>query len=245
MQPRELDRGGIRGEEVRDAHRLEAFVGLQPAVQGAQEVVPVVRVLLPGVLAVEDDRCEVGAAVVRQPIACALELGDHVADRVLRTHVAVHETDPVAQLAVAEDRRRTVGEAVRPIEQRGLDERTDLVALELHVDGSSEHALVGREPVEARLAHDVGGLRRYGALGRPDTARLLPERALVRGDRLLQLERGVVGMRERLLGQLGAGIGAQRGAVVDDERKDRVVVRGRQDLDLTVALQPVIEVRHA
>ena len=238
MQPRELDGGGIRGEEVGDAHRLEALVGLQPAVQGAQEVVPVVRVLLPGVLAVEDDRGEVGAAVVGQPIACALELGDHVADRVLRTHVAVHETDPVAQLAVAKDRRRTVGEAVRSIEQRGLDERTDLVALELHVDGSSEHALVRREPVEARLAHDVGGLRRYGALGRPDTARLLPER-------LLQLERGVVGMRERLLGQLGAGIGAQRGAVVDDERKDRVVVRGRQDLDLTVALQPVIEVRHA
>src|SRR5206468_8484760 len=43
------------------------------------------------------------SALVRQPIARALELHDHVADRVLWFHVAVDEADPVRELSVAED----------------------------------------------------------------------------------------------------------------------------------------------
>src|SRR3979490_1360812 len=41
------------------------------------------------------------------------------------------------------------------------------------------------------------------------------------------------------------GVAAQRGGVVDDEGQDGVVVRRRQDLDLSVVLEPVVEVRNA
>src|SRR5690242_8527040 len=107
-----------------DADGLEALVLLERPVELAEEVVAVVWVLLPRVLAVEDDRREVRSAVVTQPVARAFELPDHVADGVHRIHVAVHEADAVAHLAVAED-RRAAAIAIRPVQELRLDQRTD------------------------------------------------------------------------------------------------------------------------
>ena len=115
VEPRKLDGRRRLFEKIRDAHRLKAIVGLELAVEASEEVVPVVRVLLPRVLTVEDDRREVGPALIRKPIARTLELRDHVGDRVLGFHVAVEEADAVGQLAVAKDHRRPVREAVRPV----------------------------------------------------------------------------------------------------------------------------------
>ena len=96
MEPRQLDRRGCPLEELRDADRLESFVRLQPSVQRAQKVIAIVGVLLPRVLAVEDDRGEVRPALVRKALPRAFELGDHVADGILRLHVAVDEADAIA-----------------------------------------------------------------------------------------------------------------------------------------------------
>src|SRR5256885_12652663 len=52
----------------------------------------------------------------------------------------------VAELAVAEYRGRTVGEPVGSVQQTGLHKRADLVASEVDVDGSREHAFIGGEP---------------------------------------------------------------------------------------------------
>ena len=67
----------------------------------------------------------------------------------------------------------------------------------------------------------------------------------MRCDGLLQLERRVVRIGERDLGELRRRIGPQRRAVVDDERENRVVVGRGQDLDLAVPLEPVVQVRDA
>ena len=244
MEVGQLDSRRMRVEELGHAHRLEAVVRLQAPVERPQEIIPVVRVLLPGVLAVEDDRGEIRSTIVGQSVAGAFELRDHVADCVLRLHVAVHEPDPVAELAVAEDDGRAVRQAVRPVQERRLDQRADLVAPHLDPGGSSEDSFVRGEPLESRLADDVRRLGRHGALGRPYPARFHPECALVRGHRLLELKGRVVGIRERLVRELRVRIRTKGRSVVDDERQDRVVVGRGQDLDLTVALQSVIEVRY-
>ena len=245
VKPRELDGRGRLLEEVGDAHRFESVVGLELPVERAQEIVSVVGVLLPGVLAIEDDRGEVRPALVRQAVARAFELHDHVADRVLGFHVAVHEADPVRELSVAEDHGGAVGQAIRPVEKSGLDERADLVAPQLDVHRTREHALVRGEPGEAGLADSVRGLRRHRAFGWPHAAGPHAEGALVRRDRLLELERGVVRICEGDLGELCVGIGPERRSIVDDEREDRVVIGRGQDLDLPIALEAVIEVRDA
>src|SRR5439155_10535382 len=128
VQVRKINLRGTAIEEVRHTDGLEPLVLLQRPVEMPQEVVAVVRVLLPRVLAIEDDRGEIRTAVVRETIARALELPDHVADRVLGTHVAVHESDAVGELAVAEDRGASA-EAIRAVEERGLDERADVVTI--------------------------------------------------------------------------------------------------------------------
>src|SRR6266550_641746 len=221
VQVGQLDLRRILLEELGDPDGLEALVGLKPSVERPEEVVAVVRVLLPRVLTVKDDRGEVRAALIRQAVAGALELGDHVADRVLRLHVAIYEADPIAELAIAKDHRHAVPQAVRPVEEPGLEQRADLVAFELDVHRSREHPLVRREPGEAGLLDRVRRFRRDRALRGPDAARLRSEGALVRRDRLLELERGVVGIGEWRIGQLGRWIGAQGGLGVDEERKDR------------------------
>ena len=66
----------------------------------------------------------------------------------------------------------------------------------------------------------------------------------MRRDGFFELERSVVRIAERLLGKLRGWIGAQGRAVVNEEREDRVVVGRGEDLDLSVALEAVIEVRH-
>src|SRR5206468_7341261 len=150
--------------------------------------VPVVRVRLPGVLAIEDDRREVRTAVFGQALASAFKLPDHVADRIVRRHISVQKADAVRDLAVAEDRGATARYSVRPVEELRLEQTTDVVALELDADRARQHALVRREPLEARLEDRARGFRRDRALRRPRTARLLAEGALVRCDRLLDLE---------------------------------------------------------
>src|SRR5205814_1276728 len=70
-----------------------------------------------------------------------------------RRHVPIQEADAVRDLAVAEDRGATTWDAIRPIEQLGLEEPADLVALELDADRPREHALVRRAPIEAGLEH--------------------------------------------------------------------------------------------
>src|SRR3979490_1409982 len=64
-------------------------------------------------------------------------------------------------------------------------------------------------------------------------------------DRPIYLEGGVVRIRERRIRDDRVRVAAQRAAVVDDEGQDGVVVRRRQDLDLSVVLEPVVEVRNA
>src|SRR5438552_16257717 len=168
VKPRKLDRGRRALEEVGDAHGVEAIVRLELAVQRAQEVVAVVWVLLPGVLAVEDDRREVRSALVRQPIARALELRDHVADRVLWFHVAIDEADPVRELSVAEDHRGAVREAIRPVQESRLEQRADVIAPKLDNHRAREHTLAGGEPPEAGLADRIRRLGRHRTFRRPN-----------------------------------------------------------------------------
>src|SRR5256712_9087079 len=211
VQVGELDRRRTLLEELRDADGLEALVRLKPSIERAEEVVPVVRILLPGVLAIEDDRREIRSALVWKAVPSALELRDHVADRVFRLHIAVDKADPIAELAIAEDRRQAVPQTVGPVEEPGLVQRADLVAFELDVRRSREDSLIRGEPSEAGLLDHVRRLRRDRPLGWPDPARLHPECPLVRRDRLFELERGIVRVRDRRAGQLSRRIGAQRG----------------------------------
>src|SRR5688572_4361767 len=186
VQRRELDLRRVLIEEVAHAHGLEAVVRLERPIEAAKEVVPVVRVALPRVLTVEDDRGEPRATVLGQPLARALELPQEVADRVVRAHLPVGEADAIRQHVVAEDDRAAVAQLVRTVEMPRLEERADLVAVEVDTDRARQDALVRREPLEARGGDRVGHLRRDRSLRGPHAARARAEGTAVRRDGLLE-----------------------------------------------------------
>ncbi|MNS75430.1 hypothetical protein D3C72_1089520 [compost metagenome] len=211
----------------------------QAPVERAQEGLAVVGVVLPGVLAVEDDR--------DQPRALGglggdrLELAEQIFGPGLAGHLAVAEADVVGELAVAEQDRRAVGDLVRLVEQVGPGHR--LALTQWRLERSREHLLVGRDPADAGLLEERRDGLGDGALARPHAPRRTAEEALVVLDGGVHVELGVFRVAEALGGHGRARHGLFGEVAVVDQGQDRVEVGRGRHLEVALFLELLVQ-RH-
>ena len=215
----------VLGEKIRHGGRDDVRARLELGVQRVQEVVPVARIELPGILAVEgDDRQVVAIALdVPDPVQAA----DEIACRVDGGHALVVEADHVRKLRVAEDHRH------RPALARdalGLVEV--LVAVEVALERARENFLIADHPVELCFLGEADHAFAHRHLGWPHAFRPATEHALEQANPELDLALGVLAVREVPLRQLDLRVGAARGVDVADQGQDRVVVGRERELGL-------------
>ena len=216
-----------RGLGERD--RLDARAPLEGAVEPVEEVPTALRVVLPGVLAVEDD-ADGRAAVepLRAPrLADPLHAPHEVLDRLRGRDALVGEADHVGERTVAEEHGELAPDprrdAPRPVDRRE--------ARRVRAEGAEQHTLVARRPGDALGGEHLGGLGRDRSLRRPHPRRRAAEAARVRRDRLAHVPARVLGVREAGR-EVHLGERPARGVRVADEGQDRVVVGRGGELDL-------------
>ena len=86
-----------------DGDGLDLRIALQPIVEAAQEFASRLRVVLPRILAVEDDRHDRIAPCIQNRLRRILNVVDEVIGGVLRRHARVHEAHIVRDAMVAKD----------------------------------------------------------------------------------------------------------------------------------------------
>ena len=235
-EPGKID-GSVGRARARLAHRdrPQLRVRREPPVQRAQERPSLSLVVLPGVLAVEDDEdgrlSPAGRRLNRRPASTSRRTKSRPP---LRRPGGVREPDQVRERVVAEpagDVCLVRPNAVRPVQQlRLLDmpvpvAREALTGVRARISSS---VAIHRKPARATsgtIASDTDpsdGQRPPGGAEQP----------LVQRHGARQLLGRILGMPERLARHPGMRMGAQVDVRVAQQRQNRVIERRRRELDL-------------
>ncbi len=187
--------GRVIANEVGDRGGDDVGRGFELGVEGVEEVVPVARVELPGVLAVQgDDRQVIPVPLL---LADALQAPDQVARAVDRRHALVVEADRVRDLRVAEDhRQRSVFpfHLERPVKLVGSVDAAFAVAIEVRVERARQYLLVADHPVHVGLRRQPDHALPHRHLRRPHAGRAAPHQALEQALAQLDLPLRVLAM---------------------------------------------------
>ena len=210
----------------------------QAAIERAQERAAAAFEVLPGVLAVEDDRDErlspAGAVAVAP--AGLDEPRHEVVGRRFGRPAGVGEADEIRQHVIAErarDPRAAGPHAGRRVEALGLLDVSVAVARERHAERARENQLVGRHPREARRGDERHHRVRHGAFRRPQPHRPAAEQPLVaRGRRARAARRRPPDATKRWRGRRAVGMRPQIDVRVAEQRQNRVIEGRRRQLDL-------------
>ncbi len=193
----------------------------------------IVRVVLPGVLAVENHRHHLLAGLLAEKAGNVLQMLDEVGHGIVGMPVAVLEADQVGQAVVAE-------------EHPGLEavdaNRREQAALGVHVvDRTSRldataapHPFARCGPADAEFVEQGERILAYPAFRQPYALRLAAEVMLEHLDAVLQVPAGALGAagvgRRQRRGRIGQGV-AHVPEVVE-QRHDGMAVRRHRQLDL-------------
>ncbi len=218
-------------------------IPLQRIVEAAQEIASRLRVIFPGILAVEDDGYHRILARFQNRLRRILNVLDEVIGGVLRGHAGVYEADQVRQPMVAEDHVHpgvVLLVAINVVQPLGAvdPQMVAVVAREVVVERAPQDAFVGRHPLDAFAAGQLQGLLRHAALRRPQPLRPHAEQRLVRIQRSPDLRGRVVGMLEVPRRQRQAGRRLRAGIGVAQQRQDGMVVRRGRQLDRSALWPP-------
>ena len=161
MEAGELGLRGMVPQIFSHGHALQSLLAAQFIVEIKEEVPAVVLVILPGVLAVEDDGYQMGP--VGHPAPDPVEPVDEVVDRVLVIPLGIHEAHKVRESTVAKHHgnafvafSRTVGF----VENFRVLHHPCEVPFDMDAEGAGQHAFVRRGPGDAGLGkhgHDLLG----------------------------------------------------------------------------------------
>ena len=227
----------------------------QQPIDLVEELLAVVVVVLPGILAVEDDadevrplaRSETVHRLIIELLADGQEAIHKIACRFLAGRAAVGEADLVAQHLVAEN---SVNLVIRRAGDIGTIKRIRVQDGFLRVAGEAglaqapgQYFLVGRHPLDAGVADHVDDLLRDCPLGRPHARGWLAEGIAVELYAAVDLFDRIQRVAEALR-QLNVGNGLRSQVGVEEQRQDRMVERCGSDLDAPLVLQSLVERDH-
>ena len=237
-----------RGAAARLGHGHGPQLGVvgQPAVQRAQERPAAALEVLPGVLAVQDDRDERLFPAGRARVAAARldEPRDEVVGRRLGVPAGVGEADQIRQRVIAE----RAGDACAAGARRTYGRVEPLRLLDVAVAVARERRRRACAPGSARRSPSTGSRRAATSgtmasdtepFGRPQARRPAAEQPLVAGRRPRRAaRRASSGCAKRWRGIARVGVGALVDVGVAQQRQNRVIERRGRDLDLAARRRP-------
>src|SRR5262249_44044318 len=147
---------GMLGEELAQANRADARVAHRLLVDRAEERDAAGGVMLPAVLAVEDDRDDRGR-VVAAGLADGQYLAEEVGGRDRAGAALIVEADLVRHRMIAEDDRQLrlpLADLPCPVEPLGIADVTPAVAADQAARRTSQDLLVGRDPLDPLLRQE-------------------------------------------------------------------------------------------
>ena len=208
-----------------------ALVAGQQRIHVVEEIVGVVGIVFPGVLAIEDHRHD-GGLPRRRRFPDLVQLGHEMPGGIAAVPFAVFEADQVRQALVAEEQGEAgrLGQAPGAVQVFVARRRVGAVALQ----AVRQHGLAGGGPLDALGRDQLQKRRGHGAFGRPQARRRRPEAQAVAVDGGAQLGGGTHAPA-RIDAAQGQGYvrhGLARTGEIDQQRPDRVGVGRGGQLDL-------------
>ena len=201
-------------------------------VEGVEEVLAVVVVMLPGVLSVDHDGDHHWALDTEfiESILHVLEAVHEVVGCGAAGRTRVLEADEVRELNVPEEDRELrvpgVLRRVHAVEDIGVDHRPTRVSFERSViERLAEHVLARRGPLDAFTRHDRRHFLSHRSLSRQHAGWAPPEESLGNVESSCHLLPGVTGFSEPLIRHDRCGISDESEIRVGDEREDRMSER--------------------
>ncbi len=193
-----------------DGHCFDTGLALQAVIKAAQKFATRMRIIFPGIFAVEND-CDDGVASLGQDgLGRFFNIANEVASRIVGRHTRVDESDQIGDGVVAEDqvhRRRAVLVTMNVVEllakMRG--QAASVVAPEKCAGAAPQHAFVRGHPLNAEAVGDGQHFLGDAAFRRPHALGANAENFLVQIEAAGELLARVLGMPEAALRQRQAG----------------------------------------
>src|SRR5258706_998671 len=196
----------MAGNRLRNCNCFQASLALQSIIESPQEFPPGLRVILPGILSVEDHRHYSVAALGENWLSCALDVAQQVCCGLLRVHARADEADEVRDGVVAKHHvHRGLAVLITVNVMKLLRKMTGkaaiAVALEEHTGAATEHTFVGGHPLDTETVCDGQRLFRDAAFRRPHALRPHSEDLLVKIESAHELLARVLGVAKAVLRQ--------------------------------------------
>ena len=196
-----------------------------------EEILAVIVVIFPGVLAIHDDGHNMRTFRALQAFVDCVQRVDHILRGCFASHARIIEADLVRNHPVAEEDANFFAgfslNVVGAVESVGVFDYAVIIARETissKPQARHEHRFAGLHPLVACLADQRNDFLRHGALARPKPADVPPKDGLIHLDALLQVESGILGMAELLFGHDRLGVADQSQVCVVDKGQDRMSV---------------------
>ena len=210
-------------------HRVDVRGLGQALIQRPQKRAPATRVVLPGILAVEDHRHRHGLGAARQVRADAAQARHEVVHGRAGRPALVGEPDEVRQAVVAKEHAHFPVPAVDGMRLKALGRPGGAASERAR---PHQDVLVGGHPAEPRPGDCRGRQLRHAAFWGPHPGRPRSEPALVCVDGAGQLQVGIRRPLERRVEHGRARMRLAVGGRVTEQRQDRMEVRRGRELEL-------------
>ncbi len=181
-------------EKLTDLDRADPTVADHRLIDRANERHATVRVILPAVFAVQDDRYQ-GRRVLPARVADRVQLTDEIVGRHRPRTSLVMKPDLVRHRMVTEDDRQLVirfTDLPGAIEQFRVTHVTSAVATNLAIGRATQDLLIGRDPLDALRRQERDHRLRDRPLTRPHAARALTKVLGVTFDGAADMDQGIV-----------------------------------------------------
>ena len=149
----------------------------QPVVKQLKKVIGIVRIVLPGIFAVED---HIDQRIFRTAFMNTLQPCDEILHRLVRIPAAVRKAHQITQRVVTEKERNGI---FLKIESVSAVDRIFIMAFE----GFVENLFIRRRPFDFMIGQDVEKLITHRTLCRPEACRFGSENFLIVGNCPLRL----------------------------------------------------------
>ena len=173
-----------------------------------------------------------------------VELAEEVGGGHRARAALIVKADLVGHRVIAEDDRKLVGpfgHSPGTIQQLGMANMAPAVAADLAVEGAAEDFLVGGDPLDSVPRQQRDHRLADGAFARPHSARAFAENRVVLLDGAADMNLGVFRITVAIGGQVHVGHRFAREPLVEKQGQDRVIERGRRQLDLAAVGELAVE----
>ena len=227
------------GNGFGDGNGFHTRFALQSIVEAAQKLAPRLRIIFPGILAIENDGHQSVPALVQDRLRCLFNVLNEMIGRVLRCHSGIYKADQIRDGMVAENQvhlRLIVLVAMDGIELfRQLPvQPSATITSKIQSQTPPQHAFIRGHPLDTQILGNAKNFFGDAAFRRPHTLGPDTKDLLVKIEAALELFPRILRMTKTVLRKRQSGTGNGPHVRIADQGQNGVVERRSGDFNSTM-----------